>query len=147
MALSFIATAADESKPAAPREAEAKSHAVAASVPAFPGAEGFGAQATGGRGGTVIAVTNLNDSGPGSLRAALEDKARRTVVFRVSGNIPLKSNLTLRNGDITIAGQTSPGGGVCIQNYALDFAGANNVKVTDTLRGDGTRVRLGGAPG
>lgn len=99
------------------------------SIPAFPGAEGFGAKASGGRGGRVIAVANLEDSGPGSLRAALEERGPRIVVFRVSGNIPLKSSLKLRNGDLTIAGQTAPGDGICLQNYSLDLAGASNVIV------------------
>jgi hypothetical protein len=79
----------------------------ASEVPAFPGAESFGDKASGGRGGRVIAVPNLNDSGTGSLRTALEAMGPRTVIFRVSGNIPLKSSLRIRNGDLTIAGQTT----------------------------------------
>ncbi len=79
-----------------------------ASIPTFPGAEGFGASASGGRGGRVIAVTNLNASGPGSLQDALNQSGPRTVVFRVSGVIP--SSVHIPHGDVTIAGQTSPGG-------------------------------------
>lgn len=98
-------------------------------LPSFPGAEGFGARASGGRGGRVIAVTNRNDSGPGSLRTAIDETGPRTVVFRVSGNISLESSVKLRHGDLTIAGQTAPGDGICLQNYSLDLAGANNVVV------------------
>lgn len=75
---------------------------------AFPGAKGFGGQATGGRGGRVITVTNLNANGPGSLQAALDEEGPRTIVFAVSGLIDAEMQLTY--GDVTIAGQTSPGG-------------------------------------
>lgn len=79
-------------------------------IPAFPGAEGFGANSVGGRGGKVIKVTNLNDSGPGSLRAAVATAGPRIVVFSVSGIINLASDLNITSPYITIAGQTSPGG-------------------------------------
>jgi hypothetical protein len=71
-------------------------------LPSFPGAEGHGSKTRGGRGGKVIAVTNLDDSGPGSLRAAVEAKGPRIVVFRVSGTIDLKSALSISNPHITI---------------------------------------------
>jgi hypothetical protein len=78
------------------------------SLPAFPGAEGFGARATGGRGGRVIYVTNLNTSGPGSLQDALNQTGKRYILFKVSGVI--NGSMHVRNGDFTLAGQTSPGG-------------------------------------
>ncbi|MEJ7639455.1 MAG: hypothetical protein WKF75_16135 [Singulisphaera sp.] len=90
-----------------------------AGVPAFPGAEGAGAITRGGRGGDVLIVTNLEDSGPGSLRAAVEARGPRTVIFRVAGLITLETPLAIAHPFITIAGQTAPGDGVCIRNQSV----------------------------
>ncbi|MDQ7947686.1 MAG: polysaccharide lyase [Pedobacter sp.] len=86
---------------------------------AFPGAEGGGAYAFGGRGGKVIVVTSLADSGPGSLRAACEEGGARIVVFNVAGIIRLKTPLIIRAPYITIAGQSAPGDGVCIAGESV----------------------------
>src|SRR5438552_6854860 len=93
--------------------------ALPAATPAFPGAEGFGADTPGGRGGAVIAVTNLDDSGPGSFRAACEANGPRIVIFRVGGLIDLKKNIVIRNPNITIAAQTAPGDGTCLRDHQL----------------------------
>jgi pectate lyase len=90
-------------------------------LPAFPGAEGFGATTPGGRGGRVIKVTNLNPSGPGSLQAACQAEGPRIAVFEVSGVI--KGDIVITQPHLTIAGQTAPGGGITIEgmlraNYA-----------------------------
>lgn len=102
-------------------------------LPAFPGAEGFGAYTVGGRGGAVYLVTTLADFGEdeppieGSLRAAVEAEGPRNVLFRVSGYINLVRPLVIREPYITIAGQTAPGEGVTIRNYGVDVASAQAI--------------------
>lgn len=91
---------------------------------AFPGAEGFGRHTTGGRGGRVLIVSNLNDDGPGSFRAAAEAKGVRIIVFSISGTIHLASRLVIQ-GNVTIAGQTAPGDGICIADQPVQLGGNN----------------------
>lgn len=92
--------------------------------PAFPGAEGFGKYTTGGRGGKVFIVSNLNDKGPGSFREAAQAKMTRIIVFTVSGTIHLESKIMLKE-NATIAGQTAPGDGICIADQPVNLGGNN----------------------
>jgi pectate lyase len=105
----------------------------APSVSAFPGAEGFGARSVGGRGGRAIEVTNLNDHGPGSLRAALEARGSRIVVFRVGGTIELTTPLEITQPFITIAGQTAPGGGITLKHAATGKESTLDVLTHDVI--------------
>jgi hypothetical protein len=108
---------------------------------AFPGAEGYGRFAIGGRGGKVYEVTNLNDAGPGSLREAVEAKGPRTAVFRVGGVIALKSKLVVHNPYLTVAGQTAPGDGICIANYTFGCFETHDVIIRHV------RIRVGDESG
>ncbi len=91
---------------------------------AFPGAEGFGKYTTGGRGGKVMIVSNLNDDGPGSFRDAVENNKPKMVVFAVSGTIHLNSKLSIKS-NTTIAGQTAPGDGICLADFPVSLGGNN----------------------
>jgi pectate lyase len=91
----------------------------AAGPPAFPGAEGFGTGTPGGRGGRVLFVRNLDDSGPGSFREAVSAKGPRVVVFRAGGLVTLRSPVVIDEPFLTIAGQTAPGGGICFRGQAV----------------------------
>lgn len=94
---------------------------------AFPGAEGFGKFTTGGRGGQVMIVSNLNDAGPGSLRDAVNNDKFKVIVFSVSGTIHLNSKLSIKS-NTTITGQTAPGDGICLADFPV-MLGGNNIIV------------------
>ncbi len=105
---------------------------------AFPGAEGYGRYAQGGRGGDVYQVTNLNDAGPGSLRYGVESaEGPRTIVFEVSGTIELKDRLTVTKPYLTIAGQTAPGDGITLKDRTFQIMKTHDIIVRYI------RVRLG----
>ncbi|WP_416441866.1 pectate lyase [Phnomibacter sp. MR] len=99
-----------------------------AQVPAFPGADGFGKYASGGRGGEVVFVTNTQDSGKGSFRWALEQFPGEplTILFRVSGIIELQSKIQIKRSNLTIAGQSAPGDGICFKDQSLILNGASS---------------------
>ncbi|MGF1540306.1 MAG: polysaccharide lyase family 1 protein [Pleurocapsa sp.] len=102
-------------------------------LPAFPEAEGFGAMSVGGRGGKIIEVTNLNDRGSGSLRAAIKVNEPRTVIFKVGGTIQLDSSLEITDPYITIAGQTAPGGGITLKNSSKNTEAPLKIKTHDVI--------------
>ena len=120
VALPIVQAEAVEGRPYIPW-AERPTDLPQADIPAFPGAEGGGMYSFGGRGGKVLVVTNLDDSGEGSLRWACEQGGARIVVFNVAGIIRLKTPISVRAPYITIAGQTAPGDGVCVAGESFEI--------------------------
>ena len=104
-----------------------------AGLPSFPGAQGFGSATPGGRAGRVIEVTTLADSGPGSLRAALEAEGARIVVFRTGGTIALRSEIDVRHPFVTVAGQTAPGDGITLKMSPSHDQGLLDISTTDVI--------------
>ena len=117
-------------------------------LPAFPGAEGFGRYVTGGRGGTVYHVKNLNDAGYQSLRWSLAQNPGKPkiIVFDVSGTIHLESELSIPS-NVTIAGQTAPGDGICVADYPCSIQGNNVIVRYMRFRLGNKNVKKGGADG
>ena len=115
-------------------------------TPAFPGAEGFGRYVTGGRGGKVLHVKNLKDSGYQSLRWCLQQTGAKTIVFDVSGTIHLESELSIPS-NTTIAGQTAPGDGICVADYPCSIKGNNVIVRYMRFRLGNKNVKKDGADG
>jgi hypothetical protein len=131
---------ASEPKTSEPTTSEpAPAPIISGPVRVFPGAEGFGTNSRAGRGGQIIKVTNLNDSGPGSLRAAIDASGARIIVFEVGGTISLSSDLNIRNPFVTIAGQTAPSPGIMLRNAGI------RVNTNDVLI-QHLRIRVGDGP-
>ncbi|MEW4924494.1 Ig-like domain-containing protein [Algibacter sp. 2305UL17-15] len=116
---------------------------IATELKAFPTAYGAGANATGGRGGEVIHVTNLNDSGPGSLRDALAQTYPRIIVFDVSGEINHTSNLSAGSGNFTIAGHTAPEGGITLTGSRIYISFADNIIIKNIRFRNGSASQTG----
>ena len=117
------------------------SAAALAQAPAFPGAEGHGRYVTGGRGGRVVHVTNLNDSGTGSFREAVKS-GNRIIVFDVAGVIALKSDLKIGD-NITILGQTAPSPGITLRYYTVQPGNNNIIRFLRIRRGEEKNINDG----
>jgi len=120
---------------------EAPQQTVQRTVPVFPGAQGFGVETSAGRFGRIHRVVNLQDHGPGSLRAALEAPEPRIVVFEVAGEVELATDLVVRTPFLTLAGQTAPGPGITLRGAGLRVASHDiliqhlRIRVGDALPG------------